>query len=95
MTYYTYHQNNSGGYFELPAIDVVVKADSPEQADAIAEANGIHFNSGCSCCGDRWSRASDFDASDVVPEITEDSIRYTRKGNDWSALNTLPQLVID
>lgn len=73
MTYYTYKQNNSGGSFDLPAINLVVKADSPEQAEAIALANGVYFDPSfeidCDCCGNRWD---DFAiVSDTIPEVSE------------------------
>lgn len=60
--FYTYSQNNSGGSFIGPALYVVVEADNSEEADSIAEENGLYFDGcekgvDCDCCGDRWSRA--------------------------------------
>jgi hypothetical protein len=67
MTYYNYRQNNSGGSFVAPAVSVFIKADSPEQADAIALANGIYFDPtfeiDCDCCGNRWSSAVEWGVS--------------------------------
>lgn len=62
MPFYHYDQNNSGGAFIEPALNVFVEASSSEEADAIAEANGLYFDGvvddiDCDCCGDRWSRA--------------------------------------
>jgi hypothetical protein len=64
--FYTYYQNNSGGYwiFEPKAgisHYVIVEANSGEDADAKAEDIGLYFDgcdsgNDCSCCGDRWSR---------------------------------------
>ena len=71
MTYYNYRQNNSGGSFAEPAINVVIKADSPAQADAIAITKGIYFDPefeiDCDCCGNRWYPATDYDASESIP----------------------------
>ena len=60
--FYTYSQNNSGGSFIGPALYVVVEADNSEEADSIAEKNGLYFDgcekgADCDCCGDRWRRA--------------------------------------
>lgn len=77
MTYYTYRQNNSGGSFSDPAINVVIKADSPAQADAIAITKGIYFDPefeiDCECCGNRWSSAVDdyVSTSDTIPEPSD------------------------
>lgn len=59
--FYTYHQNNSGGFFKGPSI-VIVEADSHEEADEIAQENGVYFDGvdkgiDCECCGDRWYRS--------------------------------------
>ena len=80
MTYYIYQQNNSGGVFINPAINVVVKADSPEQADAIATANGVYFDSelDCECCGERWSTAGEWTASETIPAVSDSVIRWAK-----------------
>ena len=62
--FYEYNQNNSGGSFDFDAIAgishfVIVEANSPKQADALAEGIGLYFNGvdegrDCDCCGDRW-----------------------------------------
>ena len=81
--FYTYRQNNSGGSFivnEDVDVYVIVEADSPEQADVIAESKGIYFNGcdlgwDCDCCGDRWYRAYGWDAAEqpeIYGEIVED-----------------------
>lgn len=61
--FYNYDQNNSGGSYSGPKY-IVVEADSPQQADKIAESktpvyfDGCDSGQDCSCCGDRWSTAS-------------------------------------
>lgn len=54
--YYHYRQNNSGGFFTGPAINVYIEADTSEEADAIGVKNGLYFDGegDCECCGDRW-----------------------------------------
>lgn len=73
MKYYSYRQNNSGGSFivdDYVAHNVIVQAESPQQADTIAESKGVYFNgceSGldCECCGDRWHPTYEGDATDT------------------------------
>ena len=66
MSFYTFHQNNSGGTFTLPAINVSVEADSADEANDIAESHGVYFDDDyevdCECCGQRWSRVTEWDA---------------------------------
>jgi hypothetical protein len=91
MTYYIYRQNNSGGSFIAPAINIVVKADSPEQAETIALANGMYFDpefeQDCECCGERWYGSPD--VSDTVPVPSEWDTK-------WANADDVPvQLVIE
>lgn len=75
MRFYTFRQNNSGGYMKRDEnLDsyVIIEAISPGVANMIAESIGIYFNgcnSGidCNCCGDRWDEA--WDDSDAEPMI--------------------------
>ena len=66
MSFYTFRQNNSGGAFSLPAINVSVEADSADEANDIAESHGVYFDDDyevdCACCGQRWSRVTEWDA---------------------------------
>lgn len=74
--FYTFRQNNSGGSCDInDEVDVyvVIEANSAHDANSIATDNGIYFdgcyrNRDCSCCGNRWSRADDCDATET-PEI--------------------------
>lgn len=68
MAWFNFRQNNSGGYF-IGAHYVLIEADNAEEANAIAQANGIYFNGceagqDCNCCGDRWCTVSDYYATD-------------------------------
>ena len=56
---FVYSQNNSNGQFVGPE-RVVVIADTPEQANELALAQGVYFDGvekgfDCECCGDRWT----------------------------------------
>lgn len=78
--YYCFIQNNSGGSFQTTTgIEVVVEAHSPEDANNRAENVGVYFDGAsgedgadCPCCGDRWSRISDWDEPDAVPTMSYD-----------------------
>jgi len=80
MTYYTFRQNNSGGVFVAPAINIVVKADSPEQATTIAIANGMYldpeYEQDCECCGNRWY--GDAIETDTIPEVSDWDKSFSR-----------------
>lgn len=71
--FYEYRQNNSGGRFLAPAVRVFVEADTPDEADTIAEWNGLYFDGvdggrDCPCCGDRWCRAYDWGTHEEIPK---------------------------
>ena len=71
---YAYTQMNPGGFFiDMPQVmpwegwtrdgTLYVYAETPEEADNIAESVGVYFDgvsagTDCDCCGDRWYRAS-------------------------------------
>jgi hypothetical protein len=61
MAWFDYRQNNSGGSFTGEYLYIFVEANSPEQADEVAEEHGVYFDDDytrdCNCCGTRWSRA--------------------------------------
>lgn len=77
--FYTYNQNNSGGSFVGPQY-VIIEADSPKEADSIAEDRaGLYFNGygDCSCCGNRWYEASGYDAEEY-PSIYGQDVSLPR-----------------
>lgn len=81
--YFWFSQNNSGGSFDRDQergidCEVIVEAESAEDANRRAEAIGIYFNgcdSGqdCSCCGDRWYQQWDSEG-DPVPSLHGTSV---------------------
>lgn len=69
MSWFHFNQNNSGGEFKGPALNVVVEADDAEQATERASRLGLYFDGegDCPCCGDRWSEA--YGKGDVEPMV--------------------------
>lgn len=73
--YYTFFQNNSGGFFIGPAEIVIIEGDSIEEIIKIALDNdiyfdGVHLGKDCSCCGNRWETPNgDSVHWNRVPEI--------------------------
>ena len=66
MSYFKFRQNNSGGAFCGTPL-VFIQADNADDANRIAQDNGIYFNGvadgvDCDCCGDRWYPVNDDDA---------------------------------
>jgi len=70
---FRFWQNNSGGgYVDIEPVtsnvsivdhNVYVEANTADEANEIAQANGIYFGGvsegiDCDCCGDRWYPAS-------------------------------------
>ena len=74
MPYFTYRQNNSGGVFCGPAINVIIKAKNAKKANKKAKEAGLYFDGcrkgrDCSCCGDRWYEAWENETGDETPNI--------------------------
>lgn len=83
--FYTYRQNNSGGWFidtDDIGYNTIIEADSPRDADARAESIGIYFDgclkgTDCDCCGDRFSRQWNREPGDPVPSLYGEPIDLT------------------
>ena len=72
MAFFTFRQNNSGGFFDGTEY-VIIEADSADEANMIAMDHDIYFDGchkglDCPCCGDRWSEVDEYDPSEK-PEI--------------------------
>lgn len=86
--FYHYDQNNSGGSFQIDddvTVNVYIEADSEEEANSKAEEVGIYFDGcdrdwDCPCCGDRWSRASNWDKAEKVPCPSEWDKMWVKEG---------------
>lgn len=82
--FYEYRQNNSGGRFRSPAVTVFVEADTQDEADTIAERNGLYFEGvedgrDCACCGDRWYRAYDWGTHEEIPEPSKYETSFAKE----------------
>lgn len=98
MPYFTYRQNNSGGKFTEPALYVIVEADNAAQADMRAAVVGLYFDGcaigfDCSCCGDRWYRAHEGDAT-KRPEIWGQPISQYIKARKMSVADKMPWIIV-
>ncbi len=91
-TVYSFHQNNSGGYYCQPAKHIIVKdARDSEHAFEIAIAAGMYLGgvaagSDCSCCGDRWY------GMENEHDTIEEAIAYAKDG--YSDNDGIPQYII-
>lgn len=82
--YYTFLQNNSGGYFiedENLGIGslIIIESESANQANQKLEEIGSNysgFHEYCECCGERWCSVDEDDGKEV-PELFGNNI-YTR-----------------
>ena len=89
--FFTFIQNNSGGSFNISIEDgiceyVIIEALDHNHANARALLAGLYFDGceagiDCSCCGDRWYKASASDA-EKEPMIYNTPINNVDKS--WS-----------
>ena len=87
--FYTFNQNNSGGYFvksdEFGVCEyVIIEAINAESAfnrlKEIGE-NVSGFMDYCGCCGERWSDWIDDDEGTKEPMIYDEPVKTTKKGD--------------
>lgn len=92
--FYVYRQNNSGGSFRPPAINVIVEASSAVEADSIAEGVGIYFNGedDCPCCGYRWDQASD--VWDRCETLEEAKGSISKHDEEWAIADRVPAVIV-
>ena len=94
--FYVYRQNNSGGSFRPPAINVIVEASSAVEADSIAEGVGIYFDGrpgDCiSCCGYRWDQASD--VWDRCGTLEEAKGSISKHDEEWAIADRVPAVIV-
>ena len=92
--FYVYRQNNSGGSFRPPAINVIVEAPSAAEADTIAEGLGLYFDGAgdCPCCGDRWYNASEvYDGFDTLAEA---KATVSKHDEEWAIADRVPAVIV-
>jgi hypothetical protein len=90
MAFYTFRQNNSGGFWSDDILSgitryVIIEANSASEANDRAEDIGLYFDGcdddrDCSCCGDRWDRTYERDATEQ-PELYRELVGE-KEGND-------------
>ena len=92
--FYRYDQNNSGGGFTVDedvTYNVIIEADSADEADRKAEDIGIYFDDDfeydCECCGTRWSYA--WGEGDETPMIYGTPVEeyeemWVKDGEPWA-----------
>ena len=95
MAIYKFRQNNSGGRFVGPAISVYVHAETAEQANALAEAEGVYFDEDyiydCECCGTRWDSASEWD---IVKDFDAAIANDIEWNEEWAVADGVPNYIV-
>jgi len=91
-TFIQFRQNNSGGSFHKPSVNVYIEAASVDDACKMTEPHfSVCGDSGryadyddcgcCPCCGHRWSKpwsdGSDT-AEEIIKDIDKDGLLYMR-----------------
>lgn len=72
LKWFTYNQNNSGGYFiidESVCETVVIQAISAREANRVAEDLFAGRSDFCECCGERWYSLWEDEEGDDVPSV--------------------------
>lgn len=90
--WFNFRQNNSGGIFRDPAINVWVEARDAEEANKRAASIGLYFDGDgdCSCCGNRWHEQwSDDRGEDACPAV----LSPNRSEDGYSTEDALPRAV--
>jgi hypothetical protein len=86
--FYTYSQNNSGGYFitnndygvsEIVIIEALNAKDAWGRLEDIGDSVSGFWTS-CSCCGDRWSSWIEDEDGTEVPMLYDKKIEEVKKG---------------
>lgn len=67
--FYNYPQNNSGGYLVPPAQEIIIEADSAEEANRIFYDLDLDHVF-CSCCGERWYPCWDNEGGTETPQLS-------------------------
>lgn len=81
LGFYRWHQNNSGGSFSEPAINVYIQSPNPFWAEIAADNLGINGNAPyCECCGPRWPYFPEAISADELIESVASDIRYSAGG---------------
>ena len=91
--FYEYDQNNSGGGFIVNddvTYNVIIEADSADEADRRAEEIGIYFDDNyevdCECCGTRWSYAYSGEKTPMIygKPVEDHNEIWANDGEPWA-----------
>ena len=80
--FYTFMQNNSGGYYlrdeNVEEVVIIEANDAEEAARKLWEIVEDDYLESCECCGDRWNVLSEYhDGEYETPKIFGDDSRET------------------
>ena len=94
MPFYHYRQNNSGGSFISPAVNVYVEADDVEEANKIfVTIDGCYFDPDykrdCECCGTRWNEPYDENGHSNIYEVYREIDKDNTVSQTWGSLKEL------
>lgn len=81
--FYTYTQNNSGGYFiQNEDVDEYVIIEGDTRQDIQTKSNKIfeNYREYCHCCGERWDSHIDYEELDSEPMIYGDPVHEYSDG---------------
>lgn len=90
--FYTFDQNNSGGYFDVDKENgighyIIIEAYSSDQANDIHERLIENQSSSCGCCGSRWYSCWENDGQEM-PMIYGEPV-WQKVYNSWVASDPL------
>lgn len=103
MPFFEYRQNNSGGGFTGPAINVYIEADNVGEANNIFQTlDGCYFDPDyerdCECCGTRWSEPYNekgySNIYEVYRHIDVDASYSWQSIRDLTNSNRIPEYLI-
>ncbi len=85
--FFTFNQNNSGGYFVIDlkyGIGEIIIIEAENSSNAIKRLyeigeNVSGFSDYCDCCGERWSDYMNDEAGKDVPSLYDDPIEKVVK----------------
>lgn len=94
MPFYHYRQNNSGGRFTAPAVNVYVEADNVGEANYLFQTiDGCYFDPDyerdCECCGTRWNEPYDEKGLSNIYEVYKEIDHDNTLQSSWGSLKEL------
>jgi len=96
--FYHFRQNNSGGYFRDPAVNLLIEATSTDDANSRAERLGAYFGGAgdCPCCGDRWYSLWRDESGTEEPELYGMSVEdYLNQDKFyWGSRDGIPEVLV-